>query len=637
MESSINLALAQMDVEPARPDVNAERMLNIMEEQRRKGTQLLVFPEMCIPGYMIGDRWGSREFVEDALSYNSDIAAASKDMVTIWGNVAVDPTKMNFDGTVRKYNAAYVAQDGKVLPEMTTYKTLLPTYRQFHDRRHFASLLDCAREEGKTIEEVLSVHEVVINEIRYQVGLILCEDMWWNEYGINVADILRRKGAEFIVNISCSPWGLRKADKRHRVVKELFPTGEGIPFVYVNNAGYQDIGKTTFSFDGRSCIYDRKGNPVVEGRPFEEMVLEEKFFPREENPIGHIAVMEQQSEIAEIKRALIYGIRQFFSDKNRPQRVVIGLSGGIDSSVNAALFTEALGPDRIFGINMPTRHNKEVTKSAAAILAKNLRIHYAIAPIQEAFDGAVQRLEQVVFEGPDGRKTPITLDGLDRQNAQARIRGSEVLAGLAANLKAVISLNSNKTETAFGYFTLYGDNIGALGPIGDLLKGQVYDVGYETNRQAGRVLIPQESFDVTPSAELEEDQVDPFWYPYHDQLVKHWVEGLLEPGQILDWFKHGVLDEKCNLPQGAIIRYFGTVQRFIEDLEHKWNLFQKTVFKRYINPPVIKVSSRSFGYDFHESQVSPHLSRKYLRLKEELLSSAPPHHNVLDRILVAQN
>lgn len=623
MSSVFRLALAQLDVEPNRPDINVRRVLDTIEQQRSRGADLVVFSEMVVPGYMIGDAFEREAFLRNCEAYNADIAAASRGLTVIWGNVLTDPTKVNRDGTIRKYNAAFAARDGDLLPSVVAIKTHLPTYRQFHDRRHFTSLRELADEDGVSLSEKLLVHDLVLGGSAHRVGLMLCEDMWWEDYGENIAAMLRDNGASFLINLSASPWGFGKAAKRSRVVRSLFADGEGIPLVYVNNAGFQDIGKTMFAFDGRSAIYDRNGDLVVQAPAHESTVVEVPFDPHATIPSTRTKANDDGP--CEIHAALVYAIRQFMANIPLPN-VLVGLSGGIDSSVTAALFVEAIGADHVFGINMPTRFNSTRTRTSAERLAQNLGITYAVAPIEESFDRVRAAVNSIRFTTPSGAETLVRLTPFDEENVQARIRGSEVLAAVAATLKAVISCNGNKTEMAFGYATLYGDLIGAIAPLGDLLKGQVYALAREINTK--RELIPPEIFDIVPSAELsanqnvDEGEGDPFWYDYHDQIVKHFVEYLREPEDVLAWYLDGSLETRFGLEPGSIVRIFPTAQAFISDLEDKWRLLHHNVFKRYQAPPVVKVSTRAFGFDYHESQVQPCFTRRYETLKGRALAES---------------
>lgn len=618
--SGFRLAIAQLDVEPNRPDINVARVLDAIEQQRTRGTDLVIFSEMVVPGYMIGDAFEREAFLADCEAYNADIVAASSGLTVIWGNVLVDRTKRNWDGTIRKYNAAFGARDGKLLAPVLAIKTHLPTYRQFHDRRHFTSLRDLAYEESAPLSEKLLVHDLILGGATHAVGVMLCEDMWWEDYGENIAAMLRDNGATFLINLSASPWGAGKAAKRDRVVRSLFADGAGIPLIYANNVGFQDIGKTMFAFDGRSAVYDHGGNIVVQAPPHDATVLELFFDPHAAAKLAPAPEVRDDGP-ADIRAALVYAIRQFMA--NIPLRnVLIGLSGGIDSSVAAALFVEAIGSDRVFGINMPTRFNSTTTRSSAERLARNLGIAYAVVPIEESFERVRATLNAIHFSTPSNQEQVVQLTSFDDENVQARIRGSEVLAGVAAALRAVISCNSNKTEMAFGYATLYGDLIGAIAPLGDLLKGQVYALGRHIN--SDREVIPRAIFDTKPSAELSVDQNvdegegDPFWYDYHDQLVRHFVDYLREPEDVLAWYLDGSLEQRFGLDAGSVATVFPTYMDFVTDLEAKWRLLHHSVFKRYQAPPVVKVSSRAFGFDFHESQVQPCFTRRYQSLKRNL-------------------
>lgn len=619
--AGFRLALAQLDVEPNRPDINVGRMLETIAQQRERGTDLIVFSEMAVPGYMIGDAFEREAFLRDCEAYNQEIATASAGLTVIWGNVLTDRAKLNRDGTVRKYNASFAASDGKLLESVVAIKTHLPTYRQFHDRRHFTSLKDLAVEEGVPLRDKLVVHHLRLGGTTHRVGVMLCEDMWWEDYGDNIAAMLRDKGAEFLINLSASPWGAGKAAKRARVVRRLFPDGDGVPLIYVNNVGFQDIGKTMFAFDGRTAIYDGAGRAVIHAPAHESTVLEIAFDPSSASASEALAA-EVDDGPREIRAALVYAIRQFMS--NIPLRnALIGLSGGIDSSVTAALFVEAIGAERVFGINMPTRFNSARTRTTAEALARNLGIAYTVVPIEESFGRTRELLNAIRFARPSGPETVVHLTAFDEENVQARIRGSEVLAGVAAALRAVISCNGNKTEMAFGYATLYGDLIGAIAPLGDLLKGQVYALAREIN--ADGEVIPADVFEIVPSAELSDEQDvdegkgDPFWYDYHDALVKHFVEYLREPEDVLGWYVDGSLERRFGLEAGAVARRFPTSEAFVGDLEAKWRLLQQNVFKRYQAPPIVKVSTRAFGFDYHESQVQVHFTRAYEILKQQAL------------------
>jgi NAD+ synthase (glutamine-hydrolysing) len=322
---------------------------------------------------------------------------------------------------------------------------------------------------------------------------------------------------------------------------------------------------------------------------------------------------------------LVYGLKKFFQALNSPP-VVIGASGGIDSSVNAALLSVALGPEKVYAVNLPTRFNSQTTRSAARKLAENLKVHYVVIPVQESYEYTVDQVNNTIFERLDGTgiKTRVELSDLNVENVQARDRGSRVLAGIASALGAVMVNNGNKTEIAIGYATLYGDVNGAISILGDLYKMEVYRLAEYINKINGRKLIPQEAIDVTASAELsaeqnvDEGKGDPILYPYHDKLIKAFVEYRLDPEDILRLYIDGKLEPALGLEENMLSGYFPDSRSFINDLEHKWRLYKSSVFKRIQAPPIITVSKRAFGFDLREAQNGVYFTRGYNRLKQNI-------------------
>ncbi len=579
---AIRLALAQLDVEPNRPDINVRRVLDTIEQQRSRGADLVVFSEMVVPGYMIGDAFEREAFLRDCEAYNADIAAASIGLTVIWGNVLVDRAKRNRDGTVRKYNAAFAARHGALLPSVVAIKTHLPTYRQFHDRRHFTSLQDLADEEGVPLSEKLLVHDLALGNATHRVGLMLCEDMWWEDYGVNIAAMLRDNGASFLVNLSASPWGAGKAAKRDRVVRSLFTDGDGIPLIYVNNVGFQDIGKTMFAFDGRTAIYDGNGNVVVQAPAHESTVIEVSFDPQTTKATGRTQPRDDGPR--EIHAALVYAIRQFMA--NIPlQNVLIGLSGGIDSSVTAALFVEAIGAERVFGINMPTRFNSARTRTSAERLARNLGIAYAIAPIEESFDHARATLNAIRFTSASGAETVVLLTSFDEENVQARIRGN-VLMTISNKRGWMVLTTGNKSEMATGYATLYGDMAGGFAVLKDIVKTLVYRLARWRNEQSPA--IPQRVIDRAPSAELRPDQKD---------------QDSLPPYEVLDAVVERYMERDMTAEQIAGAGFdMGAVREVMR-------LIRASEYKRRQSPPGVRITPRSFGKDWRYPITSGYLPR----------------------------
>ncbi len=584
----MKIGLAQIEVKPLEIRKNLEKIFEYIERAKRAGLEAVVFPEMAVSGYLIGDEWENEDFVDELIEANEEIKKRSGGIVVIWGSLDVDRQKKNEDGRWRKYNAGFVAFDGKWveggLGRGRTYKTLMPKYREFDDERHFYSLQKYAVEQGVSLPSVLKPFESGWGKI----GVMMCEDMWSDDYGINPSSILVQNGAEIIVNLSCSPWTINKNDKRHRVVKERQKEIE-VPYLYCNDVGIQNNGKNIFIFDGGSTVYNPAGEVIQELKPFEEGLL-----VYDQKASGVIKKTRKDDSTAEIWNGITYAISKFF-ERMPSKKVIIGLSGGIDSSVVACLLVSALGSENVIGINMPSKYNSDLTRNAAEKLAKNLGIVYKVIPIQDSVDLTIKQLVDAGFE----------VNTLAKENIQARDRGSRILAAVAGTLGAVFTNNGNKTETALGYCTLYGDVNGAIAPIADLYKGQVYELARYANKILGEV-IPSQILDVVPSAELSENQDvtvgkgDPMIYPYHDKLIRAFVEWRWGREKILNFYRSGEITKVFGLEK-SISEYFANEVDFALDLEDKWRKYKLAVFKRVQAPPIIALSRRAFGFDLREA------------------------------------
>lgn len=322
--------------------------------------------------------------------------------------------------------------------------------------------------------------------------------------------------------------------------------------------------------------------------------------------------------------ALRYGVSQFLSAIH-VDKVVIGVSGGIDSAVNAALYRSVLPADQVLLVNTPTRFNSETTKNLAATLARHLGSPYVTVPIGDFIDSTVNVLGSLTISTEKG-ETPLVLSSFMKENIQARDRSARVLAALAASFGGVFTCNANKTEFSVGYATLYGDMAGALAATADLWKHQIYALGRSLNAWYNQTIIPEGIFSVKPSAELSDAQAvdkglgDPMIYDYHDYLLRSFIEPWERktPEDILRWYIEGRLEEEIGTPL-SVKSIFPTTEAFIADLEKWWNLFAGfAVAKRIQSPPLIAVSRRPYGYDLRESQLAPYYTDGYYKLKREL-------------------
>lgn len=611
MKENLRIGLCQMNVAVGDPRRNAEYIVSEIKEAARRGIEILAFPEMCVPGYMIGDQFENESFVRDVLFQNERIREATKglNIVVVFGSLDVENGAKGEDGRLRKYNAAFIAQNGQWLGR--SIKTLQPNYRFFDDDRHFFSQRKNQEHDLHALEEL--IEPVFISGLG-KIGVILCEDMWCDDYPYNPAKILADKGAEIIINLSASPWTWQKNDKRHRVVKRLLQQCN-VPLVYVNNTGAQNTGKNVVVLDGSSAVYSAKGDIVFEAMPYTGGIFEIDF--SEDMPP---ALKRKREDVVELFYALICGIRKSVPMLTGDYRkIVIGLSGGIDSAVVAALMVHALGKDRVHAINMPSVYSSLETKKLAERIAYNLGITYEVITI----GGIVQSIAAAANIRPDT---------LAYENVQARAR-MEILAAKAQELGGVFTGNGNKVELGFNYGTLYGDIAGFLLPIGDLVKREVYQIGDYANQLFGFKAIPEECFKMTPTAELKDNQKDPFDYGnldgrgYHDELVRAFTEFRRDPEWILEKYLDRTLESEFQLEPGRLAFLYSLPDVFIRDLEKNWKSYYRAIFKRNQAPPVIVVSKRAFGTDMRESILPPYFTERYEALKAKILQ--PSQVNVL--------
>lgn len=637
----IKIAFAQIEILPGQPDKNFLKIKEYILKAKQENTHIIIFPELSLSGYLIADLWERPEFINDCIYYGNKIKELSDNICVIFGNVGVDETKKNNDGHKRKYNSGFIFQNkiNLLTNNLTPFiiKNSLPNYREFNDARYFSNLEELILEENTAIEDVLKPIEIKTDNKTVKIGVFICEDGWTENYRINLPKLLAENGTDILINLSCSPFTLKKNKKRNILFSNQAKSNN-IPLIYCNNIGIQNTGKNIFTFDGESTVYSKNGSILTNIPKYKEQLtsiyydfakkdlinIENKNFINNFNKIS-----EKTSETASIYKALSYGIENFFKQLNL-KKITIGLSGGIDSAVTAALFTKILGPENVLLVNMPSKFNSQLTISLVEKMANKLQANYMSVPIQTSVDHTINQIETIPVTNLSNNKIfNLKTSDFIIENIQSRDRGSRLIAALAASFGGVFSCNSNKTELSIGYATFYGDISGAIAPLADLWKHQVYNLGRYLNDEVYKEeIIPKEIFNIRPSAELSAKQTvgiggDPLVYEYHDYLFKSFVENWdkLSPAEILVAYKNKNLENLLNCQKNIIDKTFQTNREFIEDLEKWWKLFSGfAVAKRIQAPPILAISPRAFGYDYQESQLPPYFSRKYIMLKEELLA-----------------
>lgn len=611
----MKVALGQIKVIPGNPTANFLTMKQFIEEATLKGADLIVFPEMCISGYLLQDRWLDDDWCRYINSFNELVKGLSTNIGIIWGNLFYDglnEIKVGRDGRPVRFNTAFFAYKNKwVKHENGLFdgihvKHLNPDYRFFDDSRYFFSALEVMRYHDEITSPFLSPFLFIKDGITHRIGLEVCEDLWSDDYSFDVTDEILKNNVELIINISSSPWTLLKEKARERHIANKAK----VPLIYVNAVSLQNIGKSVLTFDGDSSVFLRGGIKLCECND---------SFRQELLITDLIAQNLSSSSNNKLFDALIFAIKEFDEQIfNKKVPWIIGLSGGIDSSVSAALLVLALGKERVIGYNLPSKFNSSITISNATNLAKALDIklkEYSISPL-------IKDTEEILEKDLGQDVSTAT-----KENIHARIRG-HLLSSFAQAHGGVICNNGNKLEIALGYCTLYGDTIGALSPLGDLTKLQIADIALEINKVFKKEVIPTNlmpnlkgsspiSWTVPPTAELKENQIDPMKWGYHDFLINYLMTF---PTRHIEDFMEKYLNRLLDNDVEKWIQYYklDNGNAFIDDLEWFMKNLQLGVYKRIQMPPIVVISRGAFGYDYRESQLNFETTKKYLELKEKI-------------------
>ena len=545
----LRVALAQLNLVVGDLDGNVEQMIGAVKAAEADGCDLVAFPELAVTGYPPEDLLLKAAFVAANQRALGRIAAATGRCPAVVGFVDRDGDDL--------FNAAAVCAEGQVVGVYR--KRLLPNYEVFDERRYFRP-----GRGGSALYGIAG----------RRVAITICEDAWAPDGPMAEAG---RAGAEVIVNINGSPFHAGKAGQREETLAAR-AVEAGCPIVYVNLVGGQD----ELVFDGGSLVMDATGAVVTRAPQFEDLVFvtDLDVGPRaavdgvavtgvsRPGPAAPVVVAPAAAALSperEVYQALVLGTRDYVT-KNGFGDVVVGLSGGIDSSLVATIAVDALGPDRVHGVLMPSRYSSDHSVSDAEALATNLGIDHRIIDIEPAHAAFIEMLAPSFAGRPPD---------LAEENLQSRLRGVTLMA-LSNKLGWLVLTTGNKSESAVGYSTLYGDTAGGFAVIKDVLKLLVYRLCRDRNARAGRELIPESVLVKPPSAELRPDQRDDQSLPPYEELdpiIEAYVSEDRTAGELIE----------AGFDPATVARIVGLIDR--------------AEYKRRQTPPGVRLTTKAFGKD----------------------------------------
>ena len=522
----MKIALCQINPTVGAINQNKKIILETYNRAIDLEADVIVFPELAIIGYPPQDLLLRDRFIINAQNALNEIAQKST-IPVILGNTLIEDNKL--------YNCAFICENGEIVSHYK--KRLLPTYDVFDEARYFAA------------GNKYCIVELAIDGKNTKIGLQICEDLWDKNYSCDLAKELKESGAEIIINISASPYRVDKLLDRCELIQTK-AKDNSIPYIYCNLVGAQD----ELIFDGQSLAYNENGQLIAQGKSFEEEIVMVDFSL---NKPMNLKVLQKEEKIY---NALVLGVKDYFKKTNHSE-AVIGLSGGIDSSLTASIAVDALGKENVHGVSMPSKFSSQHSKDDAKLLSENLGVDYRTISIESI----VSSFEQSLKASYNGSES-----GVAEENIQARARGSIIMA-LSNKFNWLVLSTGNKTELAMGYCTLYGDMNGGLAVISDLSKTDVYALSKWVNKNAGFERIPLSSIEKPPSAELRPEQVDPFDYDVVSPLVSSLIDDEKSPSELI---KEGADPE------------------LVKDISSRIRINE---YKRRQAAPGLKVTSKAFG------------------------------------------
>jgi NAD+ synthase (glutamine-hydrolysing) len=522
------MKIAMCQINPILGDFsnNLLKIKSYYKKAEALGAELIVFPEMAVCGYPPLDLIWESGFVASCEKSIESITSSTK-IPFICGYIRQDGGRI--------FNSAVICQHGRI--DYIYDKILLPTYDVFDEKRYF------------TPGDKVGIFPLKIGKNNYKIGVQICEDLWDEDYNLNITETLVKHDSDFIINISASPFHDKQLENRVNLIRKKVNETH-TPFYYCNMVGAQD----ELIFDGNSLAFDKHGHVIGKGKSFTEHVV----FIDTNSP--NKVPFQQKCREEDIYSALCLGVRDYLC-KTGHQKIVLGLSGGIDSSLTATIAVDALGNENVFGVSMPSELSSNHSKVDAKNLAKNLGIQFTTIPINSIVSETNQALSPIFSHKPKN---------VAEENIQARIRGM-ILMGIANKNGWLVLTTGNKTELALGYCTLYGDMNGGLAVISDLSKKDVYSLSHWVNETAGFDRIPSRCISKPPSAELAPNQTDPFDYDEISPMVDSIITNGMGAKELLE---------------------NGIEKSIVNDITNRIRINE---YKRRQAAPGLRVSSKAFG------------------------------------------
>ncbi|MBP3191169.1 NAD+ synthase [Natronogracilivirga saccharolytica] len=541
----MNIRIQQINVVVGDIKSNADAVLRALEKAEADSVDLLVLPELVVCGYPPMDLLERRSFLNAVFSQNDRIIESTGSTGLLFGTVT--PNESGHGRPI--YNTAILAHQGETAGRV--HKTLLPTYDVFDEFRYF--------EPGNNIH--------VTEWAGFKWGITICEDIWNNQneynyhtYKCDPAVELREKGAQVLINIAASPFTKRKPEMREDMLAR-HARRLNIPVIYANQVG----ANTEIVFDGISSVFSAEGNLITRLATFEEDHGDFTWSGSPDISYTGSSVAPIPGTEERLFHALVLGLKDYVVKSGMPDRVVMGLSGGIDSALAAVIATRALGKENVMGVTMPSEFSSSGSVTDSEVLASNLGIPFYELPIADIYQAFISTLQPVFGDSEFG---------VAEENLQSRARGA-LLMGISNKLGNMLLNTGNKSELAVGYCTLYGDMAGGLSILSDIYKTEVYAISRWLNDQFfGREIIPENTISKPPSAELRPDQKDTDSLPPYD---------------ILDGILKAYIEDQ--MPAEHIVQK-GYHEETVRDVIRK---VDGNEYKRRQAAPGIRVSSKAFG------------------------------------------